>query len=172
MLASRFARARTTARRVCALFSKNKKFSLFLRHPERANKREPKDLARAKQARARCVCAKLLHLMLLYVHGTATLLLRSRNGFALRFARLLRCTSQTSTALRMTRTGKHRGWRGVQRSPPTDLCVDGYVSRIMGLCDYPQNGAAFREHCRGRRPLRPVRHNAFFTKQNGYPRTL
>ena len=45
---------------VCALFSKNKKFSLFLRHPERANKREPKDLDRAKQARARCVCAKLL----------------------------------------------------------------------------------------------------------------
>ena len=46
---------------VCALFSKNKKFSLFLRHPERANKREPKDLDRAKQARARCVCAKPLH---------------------------------------------------------------------------------------------------------------
>ena len=44
---------------LCAIFKKQKVLS-FNRHPERANKREPKDLARAKQARARCVCAKLL----------------------------------------------------------------------------------------------------------------
>ena len=97
--------------------------------------------------------------MLLYVHGTATLLLRSRNGFALRFARLLRCTSQTSTALRMTRTEKHRGWRATihlalrDRSPLRVCAISRQTVRrfayIVGgdlrtprLCVLPPNGAA------------------------------
>ena len=50
-------------------------------HPERANKREPRDLARANRARARCEYAEpFLCKMLLCVHWSATLLLRSRCG--------------------------------------------------------------------------------------------
>ena len=75
--------------------------------------------------------------MLLCAHGIATLLLRSRNGFALRFARLLRCTSQTSTALRMTRTEKHRGLRANTVRPY------GFVRILAKQCGYvglPQGG--------------------------------
>ena len=79
-------------------------------HPDRANKRERRDLQKRKKRFWRCVCTKLsLRKMLLIVHGIATLFLRSRYGFALRFARLLRYASQISTtglrpSLRMTRT--------------------------------------------------------------------
>ena len=168
--------------RVCALFSEKQKVLSFNRHPERAHGREPKDLDRAKQARARCVCANPSMNVTLR-QRTATLSLRSRNGFALRFARLLRCTSQTSTALRMTRTEKHRGWRAtihlaLRDRSPLRVCASsrqtvrrfayivGGDLRTPRLCDFPPNGAAFRIHCRGRPPDAPF--VCFTAKRCGY----
>jgi hypothetical protein len=66
---------------VYAIFEKSNGFAIFMGHPERSNKAEPRDLDRAKKARARYEHAELfLCEKLLCVCGTATLLLRSHCG--------------------------------------------------------------------------------------------
>ena len=67
----------------------------LLCHPERSNKAESKDLDRGKNAEgAVCIRQTFLRKNVTSRHWTATLLLRSRNGFTLRFA----CSPNGSTA--------------------------------------------------------------------------